>query len=444
MKTGLYIPCFNAEKTIQLCLEAVFRQTYPIEEVIVVDDGSTDETVKLASRYPVKVIKQNENLGLAVARNTAIRNTRSEFIASLDADCAPEPDWLKYLMEKFDSPKIAGAGGKLLERNSSSVFDLWRSVHMRQYWEHNETFPLFLFGSNTVFRKEALVNIGFYAENYRSNYEDVDISIRLKNSNYTLVYESKAIVHHLKCDNLRSLLNSYWKWNLGYYQKKGYYSNIENLIFKLKDNVGLANRYIDEDSRCHRYRLLYLDFLLALHHSLRDFEYFIFKNNPDASTYAPFSPWLSLLDLTFFYHLDIDRDSARTLISENLNFLQNFFALNLILGRIIQEKFKSKQFTKILYSHLFLSVCNIKDNYSLEKLTNLVELHRDWNGLIIRRHLRLNARFLENLSLNFSEWLGSLTHCYPELVKMVEISAEETSESQVLFEEDYNDGNKNK
>lgn len=444
MKTvSLYIPCFNAAKTICFCLDAVFKQTCPLEEVLVIDDGSIDETVELANQYPVRVIKQNKNFGLAAARNTAIRNARAEFIASLDADCVPEPDWLKHLMERFDSPKIAGIGGKLLESDSSSVFDFWRSVHMKQYWQDDETSPPFLFGSNTVFRKEAFINIGFYNESYKSNYEDVDICNRLKKLNYTLLYEPRAIARHLRYDNICSLLNSYWRWNLGYYLKEGYYSSPEKFIFKLKDNVGLANRYIEEDFRCRRYRLLYLDFLLALHHSLRDFEYFIFQNNQNNSSYTPLSFWLSLLDLTFFYHFDSERDDMRSLMSEKFRFLQNFFALNLIFGRFVQDNFKNNQFVKILYHHLLLSVYNVNNACSLDKLLNLVELHRDWSGLINRQHPSLNILFLQNLFLNFKECLESLIRCYPDLTQRVEFSAEETYKSQSLCEEGYSDENRN-
>lgn len=307
MKVGLYIPCFNAEETIQSCLEAVFKQAYPIKEVVVVDDGSTDRTIEIVSKYPVKIIRHTNNKGLAFARNTAIKNINTEFIASLDADCLPDSDWLKQLMKRFDSPKIAGVGGRLLEIYSSSVFDLWRAVHMKQYWGDKETNPPFLFGSNTIFRKKALINIGFYNENYKNNYEDVDISNRLKKTGYVLLYEPKAIAHHLRNDDICSILNSYWRWNSGYYQKKRYYSNLKSFVFKVKDNIGLANRYIEEDIVSKRYQLLYLDFLLALHHSLRDFEYFISQNN-QKNLYITDSSlsyfWLALLDLTFFYHLN--------------------------------------------------------------------------------------------------------------------------------------------
>ena len=59
-EVSLYIPCFNAAETIHLCLEAVFKQKYPLKGVLVVDDGSTDETVDIAAKYPVKIIRHKK------------------------------------------------------------------------------------------------------------------------------------------------------------------------------------------------------------------------------------------------------------------------------------------------------------------------------------------------------------------------------------------------
>lgn len=419
---GFYIPCFNAAKTIRFCLEAIFRQDYPSQEVVVIDDGSADETVRLAKQYPVRIISHNENRGLAAARNTAVRNMHTEFIASLDADCAPEPEWLSRIMGRFVSPETAGAGGKLLEADSSSVFDLWRSVHMKQCWEDDDVFPPFLFGSNAVFRREALINVGLYDENYKSNYEDVDICSRLKEAGYVFVYEPKAIARHLRRDDICSILNSYWKWNLAYYEKEKYYRHPENFALKIKDNLGLANRYLEDDIAMRRHQLLYLDFLLSLHHSLRDFEYFISQNNRK-NDISHLSFWLSLLDLTFFYHFNSGWEELSTLMPQESAFPQNFLALSLILGRFIQDSFKNKKFKRILYKHLFLSVYKINDNYLLDKLLNLTEFHRDWSGLFKKKHLRLNIPFLETLSLNLQEWLRDLTSRYPELIRMIEVSA---------------------
>ena len=429
MKVGLYIPCFNAKETIQLCLEGVFRQTYPLKEVLVVDDGSTDKTVEIVSRYPVKLVRHATNRGLAAARNTAIKNLKTEFIASLDADCIPDLDWLKYLIERFNLPKIAGVGGKLLEENCSSVFDIWRSVHMKQYWESTDNRPPFLFGSNTIFRRAAIVKAGVYNENYKNNYEDVDICERLNEKRYSLIYEPKAIVRHFKNDDICSILNSYWNWHLGYYKKKKYHSNLKKFILKIKDNIGLANRYIEDDIQHKRYELLYLDFLLALHHSLKDFAYFISQddqNISDSLNSTLISHWLSLLDLTFFYHLDSTKKNFSTIIPKKDAFLQNLLALDLILGNLVQKQFKSTVFKKILYKHLYLSVYKINDNYLLDKLLNLVELHKDWSALFKKRQSNLNPEFLKNLSLNFQKWLEVLTYRFSNITQMIILAAEKT------------------
>lgn len=443
IEVSLYIPCFNAAKTIGLCLDTAFEQTYPLKEVVVVDDGSTDETVAIVSRYPVRIIKHNDNRGLAVARNTAIKNIDTEFVASLDADCLPKPNWLARLMKRLNSPKIAGVGGKLSETYSSNIFAFWRLTHMKQYWEEENAVPPFLFGSNTVFCKEALINIGLYNENYRNNYEDVDLSNRLKKAGYALVYESRAIVHHLKEDNICSILNRYWRWNLGYYQKKEYYSNLKNFVYKIKDNIGLANRYIEEDLSFNRRRLVYLDFLLALHHSLRDLGYFISQGNregPDIANNSILSSWIVLLDLTFFYHFDSQKNTLSTLAPHTYAFLQNLFALDLILGKFIRGAFKNKNFKKILYKHLFLSIYGISDNYLLDRLSNLIELHQDWDGLIKKKQPNLLVPFLENFSLAFKKWLENLIFHFPDIVQQIEISAEKTDsfilKSEVCKNED--------
>lgn len=429
MKVSLYIPCFNAASTIGFCLKAVFKQTHPLKEVLVVDDVSTDESLKIVSRYPVKVIKHTENRGLAATRNTAIKNIDSEFIASLDADCIPEPDWLAQLMKRFNSSKIAGVGGRLLETYSSTVFDFWRSVHMKQHWGEKETLPNFLFGSNAAFRKKALIKAGLYNEKFKTNYEDVDMSLRLKKNDRVLVYEPRAIAHHFKNDNISSILNSYWKWNISYYQKGGFYRNTKNFTFKIKDNLGLANRYIEEDLDSKRYQLIYLDFLLALHHSLRDLEYFISQKNKRHPDYALFAFWFSLLDLTFFYHFDSGKNRLSTLIPKKDAFLQNLFALNLILGKCIGEIFKSEDFKKILYKHLLLSVYKIDSANLSEKLFLLVDLHKNWDGLFQKKQPNLNILFLKNLSLNFQKWLKDLTLRFPNIVEIIEMSAENIESS---------------
>jgi glycosyltransferase involved in cell wall biosynthesis len=425
MKVGLYIPCFNAEKTIQLCLEAVFSQTYPIEEIIVVDDGSTDNSMKIASGYPVKIIKHMHNQGLATARNTAVKNINSELIASLDADCQAAPGWLAILVDRINTYGVVGAGGKLVEAQAS-VYDLWRTAHMKQSWENEENNPPFLFGSNTVFKKDVLLDIGLYKESLKNNYEDVDVCSRLRSKGYKFIYESEAIARHLKCDNINSLLDTYWKWNLGYYQKNDFYSCEKKFLFKIKDNIGLANRYLETDIKKKRKQLLYLDFFLAMHHSLRDLEYFLNQeviNHSYDSNIA--SLWLSLSDLLFFYHWGPLSSGRATFLPKENSFCQNFFAMSLILGKTVNDRFGKEKFKQILFKDLLFSTFKINDHLLVSNLSNL--RNRLWDVFLENNQSNIHNSFLKQISLYFKRWIESLISHYPGIIKWIEDSAYETS-----------------
>jgi len=244
---SLYIPCFNVERHIALCLDAAGRQTCPTTEIIVVDDGSTDDTVSVASRYPVKIVKHGGNKGLAAARNTGIRSAAYDLVASLDADCVPKPDWLEKLADCLKDDDVAGAGGRLLERNSTRLPDRWRTFNMRQHWgDEPITNPPFLFGNNTLFRKSALQQAGLYNERLRTNFEDVAISETLKLQGHTLVYQPAAVVEHLRTDSLYSAIRANWRWRfLGY----RYDINLRNTIRGIrKDRVDELRYFLSGDA----------------------------------------------------------------------------------------------------------------------------------------------------------------------------------------------------
>jgi GT2 family glycosyltransferase len=217
-KLSLYIPGYNVERHIALCLDAVFRQTRPPTDIIVVDDGSTDKTVSIASCYPVKIVRHGSNLGLAAARNTGIKVATHDLVASVDADCVPKSDWLERLSDCLEDDSVAGAGGKLVEANRVRLPDRWRTFNMRQHWgDRYIRNPAFLFGNNTLFRKSVLHQAGFYNERLRTNFEDVAMSETITRSGHTLVYEPAAVVEHLRTDTLSSVIKTNWKWRfLGY------------------------------------------------------------------------------------------------------------------------------------------------------------------------------------------------------------------------------------
>jgi glycosyltransferase involved in cell wall biosynthesis len=91
IKVSGVIPAYNAEVTIAAAIESTLNQTYPLLEVIVVDDGSSDRTAEIVSRYPVRLIRQ-PNAGVARARNAGIEAAQGDWIALLDSDDTWKPE----------------------------------------------------------------------------------------------------------------------------------------------------------------------------------------------------------------------------------------------------------------------------------------------------------------------------------------------------------------
>lgn len=345
-EVALYIPCFNAAKTILFCLDGIFKQTYPLKEVVVIDDGSTDETARIVTQYPVKLIRHMENLGLAAARNTAIKNINTEFIASLDADCIPHRNWLRQIMENFEEEVVVGIGGKLIE-TGDRITDIWRREHMSQNWgDRKLRNPEFLFGSNTVFKKDILLDVGLYNERYRTNYEDVDISKRIKEKGYILFYEPAAIVCHVRYDSLSSLVCNFWKWNLNFYESGDSYKDPDGLYSKIKDNIGLSNRLINKDFTTGKIYFVYYDFFLSTALTIKDVLYFYQSKHASPTNYnKKLINFIYLVEQMIFFCLK--KKKFKSLLRDEYFLEQIIFAQILLIAKFLRNRFPDIDFYKV-------------------------------------------------------------------------------------------------
>lgn len=276
-KISIYIPCFNVETFIESCIAGILNQTYPVDEILIVDDGSRDSTVKIARQYPVKIIEHPYNKGLAAARNTAFQHASNELVASLDADCVPNPDWLSTLVLLLDDSKTGVVGGRLVETALFCLADYWRESHLRQDWgDARVNNPLFMFGNNNIIRKSVLLSTGGYNEDMRTNGEDADISQRIRTSGYNLIYEPRAVVNHKRQDSLTSILDAYWRyWRFGakaYLGKSSVIDLLRHCARHLIVDFGMA---VSRDVRARNYSLLGIDFLLPCYMIYRDIDAYI-------------------------------------------------------------------------------------------------------------------------------------------------------------------------
>lgn len=272
-KVSLYIPCYNVEKFISRSIEAALNQTYPIDEVLIIDDGSRDSTVQIASGYPVKVIRHEKNKGLGAARNTGFSNAENELVAAIDADCVPEPDWLEKLMGHMGDDRIAASGGRLVESAIYSVADRWRKAHMTQDWgEELIKNPPIMFGNNIVMRRSAVMEAGGFDETMRTNGEDVDISKKLRNKGYNYIYDPAAVVNHARTDTMRSILDTYWRyWRFG---SRAYFERRDLKVFLYHSYYHHFGRHFLEcfakDWREKKLALTGIDLALPFYMTYRD------------------------------------------------------------------------------------------------------------------------------------------------------------------------------
>ena len=123
-KITIIIPVYNASSTLEKCLDSIKNQDYKDYDVMVVDDGSTDDSASIVESYGYKLLKSKENLGSGKARNLGAQNATTKFLAFTDSDCILPKHWLSKIMEIFKNQKTrfvcggysGSAGNTFLER----------------------------------------------------------------------------------------------------------------------------------------------------------------------------------------------------------------------------------------------------------------------------------------------------------------------------------------
>jgi glycosyltransferase involved in cell wall biosynthesis len=282
---SVYIPAFNVAEFLARGIESLLTQTLPPGEILVIDDGSLDNSAEIASRYSqVTLVRHQGNKGLAAARNTALRAARHELVASIDADCVAAPTWLAELTRHLADPALVGVGGKLNEGVQNTLADRWRAVHMPQHWGDACVRPRFLFGCNNLFRKSALLAIGGYDERMRTNGEDTDICARLREKNGEFLYVPSAQATHLRHDTTRSILEAYWRW--WRFGVNAYPQGIR-LRTVLGYVIFVHFRYnflgpLKKDLQAGRWQLAAFDFLVLLYFPYRDFRLWLSEKHGHA------------------------------------------------------------------------------------------------------------------------------------------------------------------
>jgi GT2 family glycosyltransferase len=213
-KVSVIVCSYNGAKTLDDCLTSLREINYPNYEVVLVDDGSKDNTQEIVARHPWVVNVRQENKGLSVARNVGAATGTGEIIAYTDSDCMADPDWLYFLVGTLLSGDYAGVGGP----NISPPAQNWVQAcvaaapggpsHVLLTDVVAEHIP----GCNMAFHRWAFERVNGFDPEYRKAGDDVDFCWRLQQSGCVIAFSPAAIVWHYR----RFTLDAFRKQQEGY------------------------------------------------------------------------------------------------------------------------------------------------------------------------------------------------------------------------------------
>ena len=210
---SIIIPNWNGLRHLRTCLEAVLRQTCPVRETVLVDNGSTDGSCEfVAQHFPaVRILRCETNLGFAAATNLGIRRTKGDYVATLNNDTAVEPAWLEELVKAMDADSRVGmCASKMLFYDRRHVINsAGISVDRAGIaWDRDggalddcrQTQPYEILGpcaGAALYRRAMLDETGLLDEDLFAYLEDVDLAWRCQAAGWRCLYVPLARVYHV-------------------------------------------------------------------------------------------------------------------------------------------------------------------------------------------------------------------------------------------------------
>ena len=203
------VPHWNRRDLLATLLASLHGQTRRFDEIIVVDNGSSDDSVLLAEASGARVLRLDRNLGFAPAVNRGVQATRADWVAILNNDVTLEADWLERLLPAVEDPQVHFAAGKLLRAGQPGVVDgtfdeISRGCCAQRCgagkadgapWNRARTIRMAPMTA-ALFRRSLWEETGGLDEFFGSYLEDVDFGLRCALAGKSGVYVPSAVAYH--------------------------------------------------------------------------------------------------------------------------------------------------------------------------------------------------------------------------------------------------------
>ena len=245
---SVVIPCYNEEENIKETLDAVFESKYPLKklEVIVVDDGSTDGTLKILQSYErnIKII-QGKHGGKSDALNLGCKAAKNEIILSIDADTLIGKGSISKLVLPFQIEKVAATNGSCLVQNKNSILGLFQNVEYNYNNLIKRSFSsvfnngIWFFGAFACYRKSVLHKLNYFKKDTVT--EDADISLEIYKYGYKTMNVYDAYGYVLVPTNFKDLFKQRTRWWMGVLQALK-----KNKLFSFKSSPSIQFLYYNQ------------------------------------------------------------------------------------------------------------------------------------------------------------------------------------------------------
>jgi len=215
---SVVMPNLNSASTIGKALEAAFASRYRNFEVVVVDDGSDDNSIEIIEKYPCRLIELNGHHGTSKARNTGALKSKGDYIFFIDSDCLLKEDTFSIVNRTINSldDNVVIGGTYSCEPYDRGFFNKFQAVFVNYFETRWPDRPDYIAAHAMIIKREAFIKSGGFPERFMPIIEDVEFSHRLKRQGYRLIINPEIEVRHIFNFNLlKSMKNAirktmYW------------------------------------------------------------------------------------------------------------------------------------------------------------------------------------------------------------------------------------------
>ncbi len=224
MQISVVIPTYNSEMTINQTIESILNSNFPKNkfEILVIDDGSKDNTVKISKQFKQVRVFSRKHGGPAVQRNFGVKVAKGGIILFTDSDCIIPKDLLKRVSDDFKKYDVAGVGGTYRTLNKESLIARYVGYEIGFRHEKEKRFTDFLGTYCCAYKKSIFLEFGGFDEKFlTASGEDPELSFRISRK-HKLLFDKKMFVWHPHPDSLKKYLrNQYWRayWRVLMYKK---------------------------------------------------------------------------------------------------------------------------------------------------------------------------------------------------------------------------------